>query len=346
MNRKFLISALATYVLWLGGTTGTHAQSSPRVGLQLSGGSARVSLTGSSGTSWTLQYQTGLGSTNVWLPLANVLLTNPTITVPDITGPVSGQHFYRAATPPPIPTNVINANLVWVPGGTFLMGSPTNEVGRDTDEILHPVTISRGFFVSKFLVTQNDFLSVMGYNPSYFNGAHGGTDLARPVEQVHWYAAEEYCAQLTLNEQQTGRLPTNWVYRLPTEAEWEYACRAGTTNRFSYGDDAGYLSLTNYSWYNANSGSLTHDVGQKLPNPSGLYDFHGDVYEWCQDWYDVYPTGLAIDPQGPASGLGRVFRGGGWGYGPQYCRSAGRYSGDPSLPENYIGFRVVAAPNP
>jgi formylglycine-generating enzyme required for sulfatase activity len=346
MNRTFCTFAALSVSVFLDFTLRAHAQTSPSVGLQLSAGAAHVTVTGPVNSAWTVQFNSALGKTNTWLPLANLKLTNGTALVDDISGPVSGNKFYRAAPQQSTPTNVINASLVWIAPGTFLMGSPTNEVGRELDEVQHPVTISRGFFVSKYLVTQGDFLALMGYNPSYFTGTHGGTDLSRPVEQVHWYAAAAYCSKLTQTEQQAGRLPTNWVYRLPTEAEWEYACRAGSTNRFSYGDDPGYLNLTNYSWYSANSASITHDVAQKLPNGLGLYDVHGDVYEWCQDWYDAYPATLAVDPQSPANGFQRVFRGGSWAYSGKYCRSAGRYSLDPTLPQNFVGFRVVAAPSP
>ena len=346
MNRTFSTFAALGVSVFVGFTVRVHAQTAPSVRLQLSAGAAHVTVTGPVNSAWTVQFKSALGKTNTWLPLANLRLTNGTALADDISGPVSGNKFYRAAPQQSAPTNVINTNLVWVAPGTFLMGCPTNEVGREVDEVQHPVTISRGFFVSKYLVTQGDFLAIMGYNPSYFTGVHGGTDLSRPIEQVHWYAAAAYCSQLTQTEQQAGRMPTNWVYRLPTEAEWEYACRAGSTNRFSYGDDPGYVKLTNYSWNSANSALSTHDVAQKLPNALGLYDVHGDVYEWCQDWYDAYPSTLAVDPQGPANGFLRVFRGGSWAYGGQFCRSAGRYSLDPTLPQNFVGIRIVAAPSP
>ena len=137
------------------------------------------------------------------------------------------------------------------------------------------------------------------------------------------------------------------MYRLPTVAEWEYACRAWTSTRFSYGDDPGYTNLTNYAWYYDNSGDQTHPVGQKLPNPWGLYDMHGNVWEWCQDWWGDYAGGIALDPRGPAGGSLRVIRGGSWdswnGRAGD-CRSVlrnGSYPGDWGI---IIGFRVVLAP--
>ena len=153
-----------------------------------------------------------------------------------------------------------------------------------------------------------------------------------------------YCAALTTSEQTAGRCPATWSYRLPTEAEWEYACRAGTTTRFSYGDDD--TLLTNYAWYNSNSGSTTHPVGQKAPNAWGLFDMHGNVWEWCQDSWDFsanYPGGSTIDPLVTA-GSGRVGRGGGWGLGADGTRSAGRGVLLPAFTFDIIGFRVVLAP--
>jgi formylglycine-generating enzyme required for sulfatase activity len=165
---------------------------------------------------------------------------------------------------------------------------------------------------------------------------------------VSWFDATNYCATLTQQQRAAGRIPTNCVYRLPTEAEWEYACRAWTSTRFSYGDDPGYTNLTSYAWCFENSGFTTHPVGQKLPNPWGLYDMHGNVFEWCQDcWSDNLPGGIAVDPQGPASGSLGVARGGDWGFwlaGDWYCRSAFRNDFDPDIRGRGFGFRVVLAP--
>jgi len=233
-------------------------------------------------------------------------------------------------------------NMVFIPPGTFRMGSPTNEVDRFSNEGPQTaVTISRGFWMGKYEVTQGEYLAVMGSNPSWFTG-----DTNRPVEQVTWFEATNYCATLTQRERAAGRIATNSVYRLPTEAEWEYACRGWTSDRrFSYGDDPGYTNLTDYAWYSVNSGSTTHPVGQKLPNPWGLYDMHGNVYEWCQDWFGAYPGGIAVDPQGPATtSPWRVLRGGDWNDLAGYCRSANRGIYSPDGTFIYFGFRVLLAP--
>ena len=247
--------------------------------------------------------------------------------------------FYRVRGEalPPVPEG-----MVWIPPGTFTMGSPDTEVDRDFNEGPQTtVTLTRGFYMSKYEVTQVEYQTLMGSNPSQFTG-----DATRPVEMVTWYDATNYCGQLTQRERAARRIGTNSVYRLPTEAEWEYACRAGTTTRFSYadGDDPGYGLLGNYAWYDDNSGSTTHPVGQMLPNPWGLEDVHGNVYEWCQDWYGSYPGGSVTDPQGPATGSDRVFRGGSWYGNAEGCRSANRSHDARGSRRYYLGFRLVLAP--
>ena len=164
------------------------------------------------------------------------------------------------------------------------------------------------------------------------------------MEWVSWYDATNYCARLAARELVAGRLPAGWAYRLPTEAEWEYASRAGSTNRFSYGEDPGYAQLANYAWSDVNSGGTTHAVGGKQSNRWGLYDMSGNVWEWCSDWLGNYPGGSVTDPQGSGSGSARVFRGGGWGSGGRYCRSGSRDSYIPSSRYDAVGFRVVLAP--
>ncbi len=221
------------------------------------------------------------------------------------------------------------STYVWIPPGRFTLGSSVTEqngvnaVGwrnvADLTKTEGPqtvVTLTKGFYMGKYLVTQGEYLEVMGSNPSHFAGAR---DL--PVDACGWFNATNYCGKLTAREQRAGRLPANWSYRLPTEAEWEYACRAGTTTRFSYGEDPGYTNLTKYGWYDGNSYTTnkppgvfylvlghyftTHPVGQKLPNPWGLYDMHGQLSQWCQDWFGPYPGGAVTDPQGPHRGGAR-----------------------------------------
>ena len=320
------------------------AQTPPVLGLQLYAG---LSITGVLGTVYQIQYVTDLAQTNnasAWRCLEFLQLPASPYLWADKSAPATARRFYRAVQ------SGAPTNLVFIPPGTFRMGSPTNEVDRDDDEGPQTaVTISRGYWMGKYLVTQADYLALTGNNPSWcttndWNGNPIPPDLNRPVETVSWFDASDYCAALTQRERVAGRIGTNSVYRLPTEAEWEYACRGWTSTRFSYGDDPGYTNLTNYAWYYDNCGGTTHPVGQKLPNPWGLYDMHGNVSEWCQDWYDVYPGGTALDPQGPATGSYRVIRGGYWYGDARYCRSAVRDSLNPDGRYGDFGFRVVLAP--
>jgi formylglycine-generating enzyme required for sulfatase activity len=307
------------------------AQTPPGLELQLYAG---LSITGAVGTVYSVEYVTDLAQTNSWRCQEFLQLTASPYLWADKSAPAIGQRFYRAA--------VFGAptNMVFIPPGTFLMGSPTNEVERNNDEGPQTaVTISRGFWMGKYEVTQGEYLALIGSNPSGFTG-----DTNRPVETVSWFNATNYCGKLTQRERSAGRIPIDSVYRLPTEAEWEYACRGWTSTRFSYGDDAGYTNLTNYAWYTNNSSGSTFPVGQKLPNSWGLYDMTGNVAEWCQDWYGSYPGGIALDPQGPATGSTRVFRGGLWLRPASYCRSAWRKGLPPDSLANGGGFRVVLAP--
>jgi formylglycine-generating enzyme required for sulfatase activity len=234
----------------------------------------------------------------------------------------------------------VKLEMVGIPAGTFTMGSPANEVDRHPDEGPQTqVTISHGFWMGKYEVTQSEYLNVTGSNPSSFRG-----DVNRPVETVSWNDAISYCSKLTERERTAGRLPSGYVYRLPTEAEWEYAARAGSVTRFSYGDDPGYTKLNDYAWSLANSSNTTHPVGQKLANDWGLYDMTGNVREWCLDRYGTYPGGSVKDPRGPASGSYRVYRGGSWLDFGWYCRSALRLIIYPDIRYDIIGFRVVLAP--
>jgi formylglycine-generating enzyme required for sulfatase activity len=328
--------SLLCLVVWVMGPAAV-AQTPPVLNAQLYAG---LSITGVVGTVYSVEYVTDLAQTNnasAWQCLEYLQLPASPYLWADKSAPAIGKRFYRAVQFP-APTN-----LVFIPPGKFRMGSPTNEVDRFGDEGPQTeVTISLGFWLGKCEVTQGKYLAVMGSNPSSFAG-----DTNRPVESVSWQDATAYCAALTQRERLAGRIATNSVYRLPTEAEWEYACRAGTTVRFSYGDDPGYTNLMNYAWYGDNSGDTTHPVGQKLPNPWGLYDMHGNVWEWCQDRYGDYAGGIAVDPQGLATGSDRLLRGGYWGAGGDYarfCRSAHRGNYDPAAGTSTFGFRIVLAP--
>ena len=241
------------------------------------------------------------------------------------------------------PANVIPVlGMVWIKPGTFIMGSPASDPDSDgtRERPQTVVTLTKAFWMGSHEVTQGEHVAVIGSNPSQFTGNSN-----RPVEYVSWNDAVAYCAALTTTERMAGRLPATWGYRLPTEAEWEYACRAGArTTRFGYGDDLSGAGLTNYAWIVGNSSSTTHPVEQKLGNPWGLMDMHGNVYEWCQDYFGTYPGGSVTDPQGPNSGSYRVFRGGGWSVSPATCRSAQRDYYDPPFVSPSVGFRVVLSP--
>jgi formylglycine-generating enzyme required for sulfatase activity len=225
--------------------------------------------------------------------------------------------------------NNVSMKLVLIPSGKFMMGSPENEKDRISDEgPQHEVTITKAFYIGAYDVTQEQYERIMGNNPRGFKGAHN------PVENVSWDDAVEFCKKLS---QETGK-----TVRLPTEAQWEYACRAGSKTRFSYGDDSDYSNLGDYAWYNKNSNGQTHPVGQKKPNAWGLYDMHGNVWQWCSDW-DVNSNANAnnTNPQGSDSGSPRVLRGGGWDGDPRRCRSAGRGGNVPDDRSDDSGFRVV-----
>jgi len=325
------------------------AQILPSLGIEINAGGPTLSLTGMVGTVYAIQYANDLSPTNTWVDRTLLQARGDGDVWTDPSAPSTGQRFYRAVSVPP----PADPNLVFIQPGTFTMGSPTNEVDRSSIEGPQTVvTISRGFWMGKYLVTQGDYLSVVGTNSSYFNGDRSGppwfdqdfgTDLTLPVEQVSWSDATNYCALRTAQERAAGRIPANCGYRLPTEAEWEYACRAGTTTRFYYGDDPGYTNLHNYAWYFDNSIYGTQPVGQLLPNAWGLYDMAGNVWEWCRDWYGPYLGGNLADPQGPVTGTARVWRGGSWFSAARHCRSARRLNNFPPYTYYQLGFRVVLA---
>jgi len=196
------------------------------------------------------------------------------------------------------------------------------------------ITLTSDFWIGRFEVTQGEYSSAMGKNPSHFQG-----DTNCPVEKISYFGALEYCAHVSQRERDAGRLPLAYEYRLPTEAEWEYACRAGSTNFYSFGDDAGVADR--YAWTLDNSEAKTHPVGQKLPNAWGLYDMHGNVWEWCQDWFTNFPHQDLQDPRGPAEGKFKVFRGGSWTHPVELARAANRFMMSPSNGIYFVGFRLA-----
>ena len=226
---------------------------------------------------------------------------------------------------PPVLQNLIN-NMIYVEGGTFTMGA-TSEQGSDVfkeEKPVHQVTLS-SFSIGKYEVTQEEWEAVMGSNPSYFNGKN------LPVEKVSWDDCQKFIRKLN---QLTGK-----QFRLPTEAEWEYAARGGNKSRgYKY---AGSNDLGSVAWYDSNSGDKTHEVGQKQPNELGLYDMSGNVYEWCQDWYGSYSSSSQTNPTGSSSGSGRVNRGGSWFDLAGFCRVSDRGGSSPGDRYYLLGLRLA-----
>lgn len=238
--------------------------------------------------------------------------------------------------------NSIGMQMAMVPPGEFQFGSDEHSAGR-------PVRIAAPFLLGVVPVTQRQYQHVMRDNPSQFKG-----DDQRPVENVSWLDVVKFCIRLSEIETLSPyyRVPEQSVadeqvveilggdgYRLPTEAEWEYACRAGSSGNWCFGNDE--RKLKQFAWYDRNSGGTTHAVGQKQPNAWGFHDMHGNVWEWCADWYADYPAEPVTDPRGPEEGSIRVFRGGCWGFSPQFCRSAYRSGFTPSDRVSDLGFRVA-----
>jgi formylglycine-generating enzyme required for sulfatase activity len=237
-------------------------------------------------------------------------------------------------------TNSIGMEFILCPAGTFMMGSMRmwpykNNVGNTRNQPVHQVTLTQPFYMGKYPVKQAQWFAVMGSYQSHFVGPLAD----RPVEMVSWEDAQKFIKKLNQKEK-TKR------YRLPTEAEWEYAARAGTTTEFFWGEDE--KKLSEYAWFNEsaceNFVGSTHPVGQKKANPWGLHDVYGNVSEWVQDWWSDYTAAACIDPRGPASGDSRVMRGGSWGSIDRNCRSAVRNYDTPGYRHNSVGFRLALSP--
>lgn len=223
-------------------------------------------------------------------------------------------------------TNGMTMEFALIPAGEFIVDAPSNDGDNDSNTApAHRIRMSKPFYMSVYEVTQEQYQKAMGTNPSRFEG------LRRPVDTVSWRDAQIFC--LKLSSMDEGR------YRLATEAEWEYACRAGTTTAYYWGDDFD----DRYGWVISNSKAATHEVGTGLPNAWGLHDMAGNVAEWCQDWYGPYDPNAAgqIDPKGPSEGVYRILRGGSWGHTPASCRSAHRNWHTPDHKYDDCGIRIV-----
>jgi formylglycine-generating enzyme required for sulfatase activity len=234
----------------------------------------------------------------------------------------------------------INYKMIYIPPGTFMMGSPPSEKGRFDDEERHKVTLTKGFFMGVTEVTVEQWKKVMGYNPSQSKNACKN----HPVDAVSWNECQTFIMKL-------NRLEKSRKYRLPTEAEWEYACRAGSSTAFSNGDIAQETcgrepNLEKIGWYCGNANDEIQPVAAKAPNAWGLYDMHGNAWEWCQDWYAEYSSGPGVNPKGPAEGAFRVFRSGGWGLSARLCRSAFRDKYAPTVRCKFLGLRLSREADP
>ena len=264
------------------------------------------------------------------------------------TVPVAVKSLAPATTNKPTTVGIpksaraIGIELKLIPAGTFTMG----DANGDEDETPHQVTLTKPFKMGVHEITQAQYELIMGVNPSEFKGAD------HPVEMVSYEDALAFCRRIS---ELPAEIAAGNVYRLPTEAEWEYACRAGTATKYSFGDDDSFFGdyanffgdseLGDCAWFIWNSEDATHPVGSKRSNAWGLCGMHGNVVEWCQDWYGDYPSGSVTDPRGPSTGPWHVFRGGCWGFPAEQCRSAARGRIDPSLRFAYVGFRVCLSPS-
>ena len=297
---------------------------------------------------------TCLAETNVLKPKSELLPEDlkkvDNASYPSINELVSGSNHAQseqnnAVTQTGFPLEVETAKykikMRLIPAGTFIMGSPSSESNRNDDEVQHKVTISKPFYMGVYEVTQQQWKDVMGRDPSYFKNDEGNA----PVEKVTWNDCQGF-----LNKLCDSLGVPHGTYRFPTEAEWEYACRAGTTSSY-YGNDVDSIAWNGdnkgitTAWYGRYLGSTTNPVGTKKPNAFGLYDMSGNLWEWCSDWKGDYPSGSVIDPKGPDTGSHRVKRGGSWRYDASYCRSATRRSYSDNRKSGNIGLRVVRIQN-
>lgn len=252
------------------------------------------------------------------------------------SNPAPAAPLASPASGPALTTNSFGMTFVSIPAGSFTMGSPESEQGRDVDERVHRVALTSNFLLQQTEVTQGHWKAVMGTNPSHFRNC--GDDC--PVEQVSWEKAQKFIHRL-------NELDPRLDYALPTEAQWEYAARAGSEGAYANGplEDKNLFfdgNLEEMGWYVGNSQEATHPVGRKNPNAWGLYDMHGNVQEWTADWHAAYPFDPVNDPAGPTSGWSKIRRGGSWNLYDRFCRSAARLWSSPDKQDAFTGLRLAA----
>jgi len=245
-------------------------------------------------------------------------------------------------------TNSLGMKLAYIPAGDFLMGSPASEKDRLISETQHRVKLTQSFYLGVHEVTQGEWKTLMGDEP-WKGKEHVKEDASFPATYINWNDTVKFCDALTKRERAAGRITPAQSYRLPAEAEWEYACRAGTVTAYSFGDNSSRLS--DYGWWgglvgdgNAKSEKYAHNVGLKKPNGWGLYDMHGNVYEWCSDLYGNYQATGATNPKGAVTGSNRVYRGGCWSFSARHARSASRNWHPPEFQSYSLGFRLLLSP--
>ena len=311
--------------------------------VRVTSSSSSCSWTASSNVSWiSINSDSSSGTGNGTVDYSVSVNTSESSRSGTLT--IAGQTFTVTQNGNSLPngatyTNSIGMDFVYIEPGTFMMGSPADEPGRHSNETLHQVTLTKGYYMQTTSVTQGQWETVMGTNPSYFDTCGDNC----PVDRVSWDDAQAFIAELNRMEATNG-------YSLPTEAQWEYTCRAGSTTAFTNGEitETGCdydANLNAMGWYCYNADGKIHPVAQKQANAWGLYDMHGNMWEWCSDWYGNYPSGSVVDPEGPSTGIYRVLRGGCINDGAQSCRSAVRYDFVPHTGGHQAGFRVVLLPS-
>ncbi|MBT5706019.1 formylglycine-generating enzyme family protein [Verrucomicrobia bacterium] len=280
-----------------------------------------------------------------WEPLDDQLRVSGPVLCLNLSTFFRDHRHYRAVREQVVPLGLKGSlppatQMIWIEPGAFVMGSSKDEVERESDEgPLTVVVLTKPYALGIHEVTQTQYIAVMEENPSRHK-----FDPSHPVTNAHWEDAGEYCRRLTLLERSVGLLGLDLEYRLPTEAEWEYACRAGTITRFHHGDDPDYSELGAYAWYKENSEGSTHPVMTRLPNAWGLTGMHGNVHEWCSDRYGFLPGGYVEDPKGAREGEMHVIRGGSWLEQAKDCRTADRHRDWFVSDFGNVGFRIALGP--